>query len=66
MIYISDCVFCKHNRQDKIDGWIPSCDAFPDGMPLDFDTRNTRKLEYCNPENKIGFEEETYSNPVTQ
>ena len=52
--------------EDKIDGWIPSCDAFPDGMPLDFDTRNTRKLEYCNPENKIGFEEETYSNPVTQ
>ena len=33
MICISDCFECKHQRDKLLDGWIPCCDAFPDGIP---------------------------------
>ena len=36
MICISDCFECKHQRDKLLDGWIPCCDAFPEGIPLDF------------------------------
>ena len=55
MIYIADCWNCKHNRPVK-DGWIPCCDAFPDGIPDDFPLGKVKKLGECN--NGIGFEEE--------
>ncbi len=55
MICISACVDCIHRRDYKKDGWIPTCDAFPDGMPLDFDIGKVKELKECN--NGIGYEE---------
>ena len=55
MIYITDCAECKH-RREKIDGWIPCCDAFPNGMPDDFKYYGLKEKAECNPENHIGFE----------
>lgn len=54
MICISACVDCIHRRDYKKDGWIPTCDAFPDGMPLDFDIGKVKELKECN--NGIGYE----------
>lgn len=54
MICIYKCTNCKHNRHVKIDGWIPSCDAFPDGMPLDFQPGKIQDMQECN--NGIGYE----------
>lgn len=27
------CETCKHMKEEKKDGWIPCCDAFPEGVP---------------------------------
>ena len=54
MIYINDCTFCVHNKGVKIDGWKAACDAFPDGIPLEFYTKNASNLSECN--NGIGYE----------
>lgn len=53
MICVTDCDNCKHQRP-LIDGWRCCCDAFPDGMPLDFDYSKTAIGKECN--NGIGFE----------
>lgn len=56
MICISVCVDCIHRRDYKKDGWIPTCDAFPDGMPHGFTMKNNvKELKECN--NGIGYEE---------
>lgn len=54
MIYISDCCECKYQRDELLDGWIPCCDAFPDGIPLNFKFGKAKELKECN--NGIGFE----------
>ena len=54
MIYIDDCAFCKHNKHVKIDGWIPTCDAYPEGMPKHMNDCNMHIIKECN--NGIGFE----------
>lgn len=54
MIPISDCAFCVHRRSKLKDGWIPTCDAFPDGKPHDLNEGNLHQLPECN--NGIGFE----------
>lgn len=54
MIYISDCCECKHQRYELLDGWRPCCDAFPDGIPLDFKFGKAKEMKECN--NNIGFE----------
>ena len=54
MICIPDCTFCIHSRKEKKDGWIPTCDAFPNGIPNDFNYGNVRKKSECG--NGIGFE----------
>ena len=54
MICIDDCAFCTHNREFLKDGWIPSCDAFPEGIPHDFDYGKVKEIKVCN--NGIGFE----------
>ena len=54
MICISDCFECKHQRDKLLDGWIPCCDAFPDGIPLDFKFGKVKEMKECN--NGIGFE----------
>ena len=54
MIIIENCVVCKHNREEKVDGWIPTCDAFPDGWPEDFDYMATKEGKECG--NGVCFE----------
>ncbi len=54
MIGFDVCAFCKHRRDEMKDGWISTCDAFPDGKPLDFDYSRVKKIKECN--NGIGFE----------
>jgi len=39
-----------------INGWKPSCDAFPDGTPARMLMVDPEKLPECN--NGIGFEED--------
>ena len=56
MIYICDCAFCKHRRSVKLDGWIPTCNAFPEGQPLRMDDCNMHIIKECN--NGVGFEPE--------
>ena len=49
-------IMCPQQRRKK-DGWIPTCDAYPNGQPLldkEFDKRVGAKI--CNPENGIGYE----------
>ena len=45
MICISDCFECKHQRDKLLDGWIPCCDAFPDGIPLDFKFGKVKEMK---------------------
>lgn len=54
MICVVDCGECKHQRE-LLDGWRACCDAFPDGIPLDFDFSKVKQINECN--NGIGFEE---------
>lgn len=54
MICVVDCGKCKHQR-NLLDGWRPCCDAFPDGIPMNFDFSRIKKIEECN--NGISFEE---------
>lgn len=53
MIYIPDCVTCKHQR-DLLDGWEFCCDAFPEGAPYDFKFGLVKQMKECN--NGIGYE----------
>lgn len=53
MICITDCRDCKHKRP-LIDGWLDCCDAFPNGIPVNFDYSKVKKIKECN--NGIGFE----------
>ncbi len=53
MICINDCGNCKHQRP-LIDGWLDCCDAFPDGIPMNFDYSNVKEKKECN--NGIGYE----------
>lgn len=55
MVCITECSECK-NSMPNIDGWRTCCKAFPNGMPKDFDYRNLKERNVCNPENGIGFE----------
>ena len=53
------CDACKNARDHLIDGWLPSCDAFPEGIPtyyakIGFDQGD--KYRICN--NGIGYEAE--------
>lgn len=59
MICITDCRDCKHKRS-LIDGWLDCCDAFPDGIPMDFDYSIVKKTKECN--NGIGFEPKKENN----
>ena len=54
LVCITDCSQCKHSRKEKKDNWIPTCDAFPNGQPLNWDYSKVRLLPECN--NGIGFE----------
>lgn len=53
MISVSPCSNCKHKRE-KI-GFQMACDAFPDGMPYDFNDDIVEEIKECN--NGIGYEE---------
>ena len=53
MICITDCQYCKHEK-GLVDGWKPSCDAFPEGIPMDFDYGAIKQKNECN--NGIGYE----------
>ena len=54
MICINDCKDCTHKRP-LLDGWRSCCDAFPDGIPIDFDYSKVKEIKECN--NGIGFEQ---------
>lgn len=45
------CDECIHIRKTLKDGWIPCCDAFPDGIPDEVWNKNVTKLKEC----KNGF-----------
>ena len=60
MVCLDYCGWCTHDRGLK-DGWIPCCDAFPDGMPFDFKWGMVLEMEECN--NGIGFELKKDSKP---
>lgn len=48
------CGYCKHILPD-IDGWIPACEAFPEGIPDEIlFYADVTKLPECN--NGIKFE----------
>lgn len=53
MIWFNDCDRCKHKLPMK-DGWLPCCEAFPNGRPKDFDYDSIEENKECN--NGIGFE----------
>lgn len=59
MICINDCSTCKHSRP-LIDNWLDCCDAFPDGIPTDFDYGKVKTLKECN--NGIGYEPKEQDN----
>ena len=44
MICLTMCSLCVHNREEKKDGWIPTCDAYPNGQPL-LDKEFDKELE---------------------
>lgn len=54
MVCVTDCSYCVHRRDEKKNGWISTCDAFPDGKPLNFDYSKISEGRECN--NGIGFE----------
>ena len=54
MVYVTDCSLCMHRRKEKANGYLPTCDAFPDGKPTDFDYGSVRERGECS--NGIGFE----------
>ncbi len=54
MICIVKCADCKYIR-DNIDGWLPACDAFPEGVPDDFNYGDIKEGVPCNHQNGIGF-----------
>ena len=53
MISISYCNNCKHIRPNE--GFKMVCDAFPDGIPYDFDDNKVKEIKECN--NGIKYEE---------
>ena len=53
MTMLCDCDKCKHKRANK--GFQMCCDAFPDGIPYDFDETVVKELKECN--NGIGYED---------
>lgn len=59
MIGVIDCYDCIH-KLPLIDGWRSCCTAFPNGIPLDFDYSQVKKIKECN--NGIGYEQEKQNN----
>lgn len=55
MICVIDCYDCKH-KLPKIDGWRSCCEAFPNGIPYDFDYSKVKTNSECN--HGIGYEKE--------
>jgi hypothetical protein len=42
------CDSCIHKHKEKIDGWIPCCDAFPNGWPKGWMKVDVEELKECN------------------
>lgn len=53
MICVIECSNCMHKRP-LLNGWKHCCDAFPNGIPMDFDYSKVKQIKKCN--NGIGFE----------
>lgn len=50
------CDDCIHHRKEKVDGWLCTCDAFPDGIPPKHQVYATLETaKNCN--NGIGYED---------
>lgn len=61
-ITISNCNYCRHIRPNI--GFKMNCDAFPDGIPYDFDDNKVKEGKECN--NGIKYEEkESRENSTT-
>lgn len=54
MFLFTPCDECIHKRKEKKDGWIFTCDAFPNGRPLDFIYTHDYDMPICN--DNVGFE----------
>ena len=55
-----DCDKCKNEHKELKDGWIPTCKAFPEGIPDEYWLGNPAKLPECN--NGIKFETKEKNN----
>lgn len=54
-IYIDNpCDYCIYRHKELLNGWIPTCDAFSKGNPINFIPDRTGKAA-CN--NGIGYEQ---------
>ena len=62
MTCINDCSFCKHQHDEMKDGWIPTCDAFPDGRPFNLNKNNRTTVQECNNGIKFEFRDEESKN----
>lgn len=51
MIIFAWCDDCKRRTGTK--GYLPTCEAFPNGVPYDFDNGRDKELKTCN--NGIGY-----------
>lgn len=52
MIKLAWCDDCRHITGGK--GFIPTCEAFPEGIPYGFENGRDKELKTCN--NGIGYE----------
>ena len=55
MVTITYCGSCKNVLKEKINGYIPTCKAYPEGIPSNMFKLDVRELKECN--NGIKYEE---------
>lgn len=48
MVPITYCGRCENILDYKIDGYIPACKAFPEGIPRYLLKEDVRNIEECN------------------
>ncbi len=53
-IHFGVCDACDRVHKKLIDGWLPACDAFPNGWPLGWTKKENKLDDPCN--NGIGFQ----------
>jgi hypothetical protein len=57
------CDTCKHLHKELLKGWNVSCDAYPEGIPLEYipsksNYKDPREMESCAPDFKYERKED--------